>query len=379
MSLLGTYLTLLIGPVVPLPAPPFVMQSLNSLTITNSDDARSGFQLTFNAGRSSVLDTDYPLLVSELMKPFNRVIVVVTVGLVPQVLIDGIITTQELSPSSRPEGSFLTITGEDISVMMDLEEKSIAHPSMDAEMIVGTIMLEYEEYGIIPEILPAELDEIPLLVDRVPIQQDTDLRYIQALAAQYGYVFYVAPGPVPGTNTAYWGPPVRIGVPQSALSVDMGPGTNVEKISFTYSALAPTLVVGEVLDFDVDAPLPVATVESTRIPLAAEPALLVNLPYTRISQLRHGGQDAVTAEALAQGRTDLSTDRTVVAQGELDTLRYGELLKARTIVGLRGAGYSYDGLYYVQSVTHQITQKKYTQSFVLTREGLGSTTPEVIP
>jgi phage protein D len=41
-------------------------------------------------------------------------------------------------------------------------------------------------------------------------------------------------------------------------------------------------------------------------------------------------------------------------------------------VGLRGAGYSYDGYYYINSVTHTINRKEYKQSFNLTRDGTGS-------
>jgi hypothetical protein len=48
-------------------------------------------------------------------------------------------------------------------------------------------------------------------------------------------------------------------------------------------------------------------------------------------------------------------------------------------VGLRGAGHSFDGLYYVKSVTHNIRRGEYKQSFTLTREGLGAISPVVVP
>ncbi len=85
------------------------------------------------------------------------------------------------------------------------------------------------------------------------------------------------------------------------------------------------------------------------------------------------------AFARAQGMTDASTDNVVTVTGELDAVRYGDLLTARGLVGLRGAGYSYDGLYYVKNVTHSIRRGEYKQRFTITREGLGSTTPVVIP
>ena len=55
------------------------------------------------------------------------------------------------------------------------------------------------------------------------------------------------------------------------------------------------------------------------------------------------------------------------------------MLKARSLVGVRGAGVAYDGLYYVKSVTHNIKRGAYTQNFTLVREGLISLTPVVIP
>jgi hypothetical protein len=39
-----------------------------------------------------------------------------------------------------------------------------------------------------------------------------------------------------GATTAYFGPENRLGVPQSALSIDMGTATNVNSLSFTNDA-----------------------------------------------------------------------------------------------------------------------------------------------
>ena len=53
------------------------------------------------------------------------------------------------------------------------------------------------------------------------------------------------------------------------------------------------------------------------------------------------------------------------------------MLKARQLVGVRGAGLAYDGLYYVQSVTSTLKRGEFKQSFTLTRNGLVSITPRV--
>jgi hypothetical protein len=58
-------------------------------------------------------------------------------------------------------------------------------------------------------------------------------------------------------------------------------------------------------------------------------------------------------------------------------LRYGHVLKPRRLVGVRGAGQAFDGLYYVASVTHSIKRGEYKQAFRLVRDGLVSTVPRV--
>ena len=76
---------------------------------------------------------------------------------------------------------------------------------------------------------------------------------------------------------------------------------------------------------------------------------------------------------------DASADETLSCTGELDAMRYGGLLEARGLVGLRGAGRTFDGLWYVKSVTHKIRQDEYKQSFTLSREGTGASVAAVIP
>ena len=63
----------------------------------------------------------------------------------------------------------------------------------------------------------------------------------------------------------------------------------------------------------------------------------------------------------------------VTATGSLNVVRYGQVLKARRLVGLRGVGDAFDGLYYVKSVTSKIKRGEFKQDFTLTRNGLIST------
>ena len=65
----------------------------------------------------------------------------------------------------------------------------------------------------------------------------------RTLAQQCGYVFYLEPGPIPGTSKAYWGPEIRIGEPQPALSVNMDALTNVEQLTFNFDKEKKTMPI----------------------------------------------------------------------------------------------------------------------------------------
>jgi hypothetical protein len=378
MNFLGIRLTLMIGPTLPVPAPSMLTEVLESVEVTHSDQGRSGFQITFQAGRSGPTDLlDYSILSNPLLKVFNRVVLVTTFNAIPEVLMDGIITNQQLIPSNEPGDSKVVVMGEDLSVMMDMEEKSVEHPAQDETVIANKIILSYAQYGLIPKVLPPPVLDMPIPTERVPVQQGTDLQYLQEMAERYGYVFYVTPGPVPLTNTAYWGPPIRVGMPQKALSVNMGPDTNVDSVSFRNNALGPAFTFGRVQDRVSNQEMPVATVVSTRIPLSSQPAWIANQPHVRRTQFRQSGLNVAQALSRAQGATDASMDDVVTADGELDATNYGALLKPRALVGLRGVGYQYDGFYYVKSVTHTIQKGTYKQRFTLKREGVGAISPGV--
>jgi hypothetical protein len=334
--------------------------------------------IVFRVGRSGIAGVpDYRLIHNPLLRTFNRVILTLTINATAQVLMDGVITHQQFSPSPQPGQSTFTITGEDVSVMMDQKERSESYPAQNEGLIVLQLIARYAQYGLIPMIIPPLSIDNPLPVERIPSQQNTDLKFINELAERYAYVFYIKPGPVTGTNTAYWGPPIRFGIPQKALNVNMGGYTNVESINVQNNSQEATQLVGFVQDRLTNRRIPVRTFSSLRLPLAVEGALKLLPGRVRQEQFRETGRSILQAFSHAQANTDRSMDNIVTVSGELDSVRYGGMLQARQLVGLRGVGYTHDGLYYVKSVTHRIQKGDYKQSFTITREGIGTTVPAV--
>ena len=148
----GIQLTLLIGPAVPIPAPKSVMDALQSIQVTSGKD-KSGFQIAFSVSKQSVLQTT--LLPAGYFDPMiTRVIIIVTVNGFPNVLMDGIVTRQEVSPSNQPAESKLTITGEDLSVLMDVVELIIPYPAIPEVGQVALALAPFAMFGIVPLIIP---------------------------------------------------------------------------------------------------------------------------------------------------------------------------------------------------------------------------------
>src|SRR5690242_5152269 len=134
-------LNILLGATVPDPAPSRVIDALASLEVRNNDSGRDGFQMTFTLGRDSL--ADYDLLRSGLLDPPARVIIGVLIGVLPQVLIDGIITNHQVSPGTKPGEGRLVVTGEDISLKLDLDERKESYANQSDSDIVQTILRRY--------------------------------------------------------------------------------------------------------------------------------------------------------------------------------------------------------------------------------------------
>ena len=368
---LGVRLQLLIGANVPRPAPFEVMESFVALEVRNNDRERDVFDMEFTLGKDSLID--YGLLLNGYFDPPNRIVIAVLIGVLPEVLIDGVITSHQVMPSNRPGESTLRITGEDISLRLDLDAVSETHANQPDSVIVAKILAKYAKYGIAPNVTPTT--DVPIEINRVPSQQETDLGYIKRLAERNGFVFYIEPLPLPGTTQAYWGLDNRLGLPQPALSINLGPQTNLDQpINFHFNALGPVSPKVTILDPITKTPITIPAPSGLRPPLATRPATPLRTSIARDS----ANLDPIQGMLRAVSSSADSSDA-ISATGEVDAVRYGQVLQSRRLVGVRGAGLSYNGNYYVKQVTHRIRKGEYKQGFSLVREGHGSLTPLVVP
>ena len=306
----------------------------------------------------------------------TRVIIIVTLNGVPNVIMDGIVTRQELAPSNEPAQSMLTITGDDLSILMDVVEMNfMRYPALPEVGRLYVILAKYLVFGIVPVVLPSLPPDISIPTDKIPAHRGTDLAYIKFLAGRTGYVFYVEPGPLPGQSIAYFGPDIRIPVPQPALNVNMDAATNVESLSFSLDGMAKKIIVYTIMDpvtQKIPIPIPIPNLSLLRPPLGAKIATPSKVEFANDG----AAQTMPVAIQSMLGMTFNASD-SITVTGKLDVVRYGRILRSRMLVGVRGAGVAYDGLYYVNSVTHNLKRGEYKQDFQLSRDGLISLTSTV--
>ena len=288
---------------------------------------------------------------------------------------DGVITNNEIKPGKDASQAILTITGEDLSRVMSLIDFSgIPYPAMPAEARILLILAKYAAFGIIPKVIPSVMIDVPIPTEQIPSHKGNDLGYIKCLADEVGYVFYIEPGPKPGMSIAYWGPELKIGVPQPALNINMDAHTNVESLSCNFNTDNNKIPIVLIQEKNSKAliPIPIPDITPLNPPLGIVPPIPKGIEPINETAKHSPVKAALIGLAKAAKLVDA-----VSATGNLNVVRYGRILKARQLVGVRGAGTAFDGLYYVSSVTHKIKRGEYTQNFILERNGLISTLSKV--
>ncbi|WP_151769748.1 hypothetical protein [Streptomyces abyssomicinicus] len=368
------HIKLLMGPRLVRPVPAEVAEALLSAQITATAGERSGFQLAFDLTKNGLVTRR--LLPEGYFDPKTRLVVTVSVRGTAAVLFDGLVVRHEVGASNRPGHSTLTVTGEDLTLLMDLEERAVPYPNLPPSRRVLEILRRYSDYGIRPDVYDEQIPQPPHQDTRVHYQTQTDLQYVTELARANGYTFYLEPGPGVGESSARWGPENRGGERQHALSVNLDANSTVDQLTFAYDGTAREEPQARWQDpvTRQSTPLPQPSIDPLRPPLGKRPTPALRRRTLTGTAKHQRGQ----AEAALLARAAISAD-VVSGSGSLDVLRYGYILQPRQLVGVRGSGRAYDGDYFVKSVTHNLRPGSYQQNFTLSREGLEARSDVVRP
>lgn len=295
--------------------------------------------------------------------------IVVTAGLEDgsEQLISGYITHIRPAFGLGLDDCHLEICGMDASVLMDREDKLKDWPSRKDSDIATEI---FGTYGLTPTV--EDTDSIHDEQVSTIIQRETDIQFLKRLALRNGYECYV------DGETGFFQPPQVSGAPQPLLSVQFGDDTNVNWFHLDVNALTTMDVEMVQIDHDTKDVLDATSAPGMQQALGANPATSY-LGAGMTSGLLCVGKIATTGNsemtALCQGLYN-EGEWFVTGKGEVAANQYGNVLKPRAPVTIKGIGETYSGIYYVTHVTHIFNADGYIQRFEVKRNGLMPTGAE---
>jgi len=347
------------------PAPPQVMAAIQQIEVEDHADLadmmrlRLAFAIAEDGSRWTLVDENLFTRLAELRLS-------ITVGDTTETLITAHVIRTSADFSNLPGESSLDVLAMDPTVLMNLEEKVRDWPDMsDSE--IANVILSDAAYGLEPVVEETSLHR--MLADHQVIQRGTDIQFLRRLARRNGFECYVEVNPSSGDPEGHFHSPDPGQTPQGVLSVNLGESTNVNSFSASYDMIRPATVETVGLEIEGQSDQEASVSESRLTQLGDDPA--VPAEHTRTVLLTQTGLDKTSElQAAAQALVD-DLAWAIRAEGELNTVVYGDVLRAKRPVQVRGAGLQFSGTYYVERVLHTFNGEGYTQRFTLRRNALG--------
>jgi phage protein D len=351
------------------PAPPEVVDAVEEIVVESALESSSAFRVRLGIAQNDL--GDWRFLQEDLFQPLLPLTIRVAVGElpVPEALINGYVSKQEVDYADEAGSSTVEINGLDATSLMNLEEKVTPWPNLPDSTIAAAIL---GQYGLVPMVEQTS----PTLTEPegTTIQRGTDLRFVRRLAKRNGFDFYVQPEPLSGVDQGVFRPRQLFGAPQAVMNVSMGASeTNVSGVRVRYDMLRPTSVQASTLDASAKSTQPVVAATSTRPPMGSEPTLSRIQPLPVVRPADTGLMRSADLQALAQGITDASSFA-VAIEGQMGP--DAGVLRPGVLVAVRGLGRLFNGLYLLTRVTHRIDDNGYVQQFEAQRNAATMTGAE---
>lgn len=333
---------------------------IQRITVEEDLEQGSSFSIELSACRSE--DGSWPYLDDENLRAWNRVTVYAAFPSQTEVVIDGYIAQLDIQTQPREGNVSVTLRGVDAAYHMNLEDKTRIWREQTYEDIAREVI---ESYGF-----EARIAESPEASGTPPAvsQRGTDHAFLRELARRRGYEFFVQGG------TAFFRPPELTGTPQKLIAVNFGDETNCSQFQIQADGTAPTVATIQFLDPMTGAVGESRLEQSDLVALGTTPLSdlrgAINMPQTLQRPRRLGTMDQARADAYTAGLMRRNA-WWVVANGRLNGLRYGQVLRSRKLVTVKGVGPTYNGSFYVRKVHHELTMRTYEMDFELVRNAVG--------
>ena len=279
-------------------------------------------------------------------------------------LIEAYVIETNADFANQPGQSVFHVVAMEPTVKMHLKEKVLPWPNMADSDIAEQIFKDHSFDPVVDPTQPTRNE-----IDHTEIQRGTDIQFLQALAQRNGFECYVELNPQTGKVEGHFHAPRLQQPPQGVLSVNLGTATNVNSFHAQFDMLRPA--TAKASNVDVHSKEGQSGQSDSLSDKALGKVTTVSLDQARqvlVSAI--GLSDSGELQTATQAVVNRSS-WAITANGELNTIAYGDVLRAKRPVLVRGAGPQFSGIYYVERVLHTLNGDGYTQQFSLRRNASG--------
>jgi len=310
-----------------------------------------------------VRDGDFPTLIDSRLDADAELAIIAPFDGRNNYLVKGPVTSQQIHFTHGAAGSYVEVMGGDTSVVMDREAKSAAWADGTDSDAVRSIL---GQYGYAPDVESTQAGHFE--EKHTLIQRDSDLRFVRRLARRNGFLFWITCDES-GNEMAHFKRPPLDGNPTGNIDINLGTN-NIATLDLRWDVDRPTRVASSQLNLNDKSIIDGAVANSPLPPLGAS-ALGDIVTEPRSIHLAAPVDDSGDLQARGEGSL-IDSGWFVRATGQTSVQALNAILRANSIVNLRGVGTRHSGKYYVASVRHLIDPSAHTMEFELIRNGWGN-------
>lgn len=278
-------------------------------------------------------------------------------------IVKGPVYSQKIHLLHGGEGSWVEVIGADSSIAMDRETKSAIWSDVtDSDAVSGIL----GNYGYTPDVESTNARHLE--AKHTLVQRGTDLRFVKRLARRNGFLFWITCDST-GIETAHFKHPPIDESEDAELIINLE-SPNLPALDISWDVERPTSVEGLQLDLNSKENLD-GGVDQPPQTVLGDAGLIDITGDKRSVHLSAPADDAGDMQSRGEGLL-IEADWFIRATCHTSLNQLGGLVRAHTMVNVRGAGTRHSGRYFVAGVRHIIDATKHRMELELLRNGWGS-------
>jgi hypothetical protein len=308
--------------------------------------------------RIDIAEGDLPMLADSRLDPGSELTILVPTDNGTHCLVKGPVTGQRIHYQHGGAGSTLEVQGMDNSITMDREAKSQLWSGLTDSDAVSSIL---GGYGFVPDV---EATSAGHFEDKhALVQRGSDLQFVQQLARRNGYLFWMSCDEY-GVQTAHFKRPPLDDVSGVELIINLE-SPNLETFDIEWDVERPTSVDALQLDLNTLSDIDGRVSQTPQTPLGAIDLASIT-GDVRSQFLSAPSDDAGDLQARGEGAL-IESGWFIRASCATTLAVLRDLVRAHSVITVRGAGSRYSGSYWVKQTEHIIDDVSHRMNVELLR------------